>query len=207
MSSFEDLTRNTVPLTVIVPKRTSIDSPLPPLPCRDADTTTRAISQITPEKIDLIARDLSECRINASFITKHLNDQGKIVKCITEIQEALANRQQDLVFYLNRITTTPNFYSPKSSPSTHTPTTAIQLSPLTADPSPNALYSCLFELQRSASVLNEKLKYYRAKPALGISWGLMILSHIKRRNKLLEFTSALHDAWVNLVNCALIDYS
>lgn len=197
MSSFEDLTGSTGQLNVLIPKKAGMDSPLPPLPGRDPDTVTRGIS-FTPEKIDLIARDLSECRINASFITKHLNDQGRVVKCISEIQEALATRQEDLVFYLDRITATPNFYSPlKSSPNTNTPTTVVQLSPLTADPSPNALSHCLFELQRSASVLNEKLKYYRVKPA-------MIFSYIRRRNTLLDMTSELHDAWINLVILRLL---
>jgi hypothetical protein len=201
MSSFQHLTRNIGPLKVIIPKKDGVDSPLPPLPERDAETATHAISKITPEKIDLIARDLSECRINASFVTTNLNDQGRIVKCITDIQEALETRQADLAFYLERITTPPNFYSPsKSTPTNNSPTTAIQLSPVTADPSPNALSHCLFEMQRSASVLNEKLKYYRIKPA-------MMFSYIKRRNKLLELTSVLHDAWINLVMCAITDNS
>lgn len=192
MSSFEDLTSNPGPLYVVT-KKAGLDSPLPPLPGRDADTITRGMA-FTPDKLDLIARDLSECRINASFITKNLNDQGRIVKCISEIQEALATRQEDLVFYLDRITSTPYFYSAtKTSPKLNSPSTAVQFSPLSADPSPNALAHCLFELQRSASVLNDKLKYYRVKPAL-------IFNFIRRRNTLVELTSALHDAWINLVN-------
>jgi hypothetical protein len=191
MSSFQHLTRNIGPLNLIIPKKEGVDSPLPPLPDCDSETATR--SKITPEKIDLIARDLLECRINASFVTQNLNDQGRIVKFISDIQEALATRQADLVFYVDRITTPPKFYSPsKSTPTNNSPTTAIQLSPLSADPSPNALSHCLFEMQRSASVLNEKLKYYRIKPAI-------MFSYIKRRNKLLELTAVLHDAWINLV--------
>lgn len=194
MSSFEDLTSHPGPLYIST-KKAGLESPLPPLPGRDPDMITRGMA-FTPDKIDLIARDLSECRINASFITKNLNDQGRVVKCISDIQEALATRQEDLTFYLDRITAMPYLYSAtKSSPKNSSPTTAVQFSPLTSDPSPSALSHCLFELQRSASVLNEKLKYYRNKPALIFNFG-------KRRNLLIDLTSALHDAWINLV-CGL----
>ena len=190
MASIEDLTNDPGALRIYIPKQTDIDSPLPPLP--DRDTITRGMV-FTPEKIDLIARDISDCRINATFITKNLNDQGRIIKCIAEIQDALATRQDDLLFYLERIGAVPNIYSGiNASPRKNSPKTAVYLSPTTSDPSPNAISHCLFELQRSASVLNDKLKQYRIKPAL-------IFNLPRRKNTLLGLTAALHDAWINLV--------
>ena len=188
MSSFDDITRASPQLKINIPQRLDANNPLPPLPIHYCDAISRGI-HFTPEKIDLIARDLSECRVNAAFVTKNMTDQGRIIRYIADIQDALATRQQDILFYLERVST-PYLKSPSSR--TDSPTTAVHLSPPAIDPSPNALSHSLFELQERVALLNDKLKGYRIRSMAFFDLG-------RRKDRLLELTLAIHDSWINLV--------
>ena len=70
--------------------------------------------------------------------------------------------------------------------------TAVAVSPSTLDPSPLSLSRYLYEVQRSASELNDRLKKYREKPSR------FLLSSI-RKEKLLALSISLQEAWMNLV--------
>lgn len=77
----------------IPPKLTIPQSPsnkdLPNAP-RDYSITTKGISHYTPEKIGEILHILGEALVGASVIGKKISDQGRIVRCVQEIQVRLA---------------------------------------------------------------------------------------------------------------------
>ncbi|KAH9246167.1 hypothetical protein BASA81_016308 [Batrachochytrium salamandrivorans] len=188
---------------------------------RDNESVSRsnympATATLTTVGIDELGIIFAEILMGMAYLSNHIPELATVVKYIQEIKDNLVMKRDEIKRYITALPPqTVSTYaigvsspysptmkelasSPQSSPMAPIPFSRgshgknVAFSESSPTSTAHIIYNWLYEIQKVAWVLNEKIKKYQRTPLIGLSTGY-------HRRKIIDFCTRIRASWVELI--------